>query len=51
MQIELDWDDRARLTELLNEQREAVVSGEITGYGQDKDVEIADIDALIQKLN
>jgi hypothetical protein len=45
------WDvDIDRIIELLEEQRDATRSGSRSGYGQDKDTEIADIDELINTL-
>ncbi len=47
---ELTADQRSRLLDLLQDQRDGVSSGEITGYGQHKDDELTDIDELIAEL-
>lgn len=47
---QLTTDQRARLLDLLNEQREGVANGTITGYGQPQADELADIDELIAEL-
>lgn len=45
------WDmDIDRILELLNEQRDATISGERSGYGQTKEHEVTDIDELIEQL-
>lgn len=43
-------DETARLLDLLGEQYEATKNGECSGYGQDKQDELADIRRLIDKI-
>lgn len=43
-------DETARLLDLLAEQLEATENGELSGYGQDKQDELADIRRLIDKI-
>ena len=50
MRVDLDWDERRRLTELLGEYRDDVYNGHTSGYGQSKEDELSDVDALIRKL-
>lgn len=50
MKIELDWDQRQRLTELLTDQRRETQRGERCGYGQPVEAELEDIDTLLKKL-
>jgi hypothetical protein len=46
------WDvDIDRIIGLLEEQRNATISGDRSGYGQDKDTEVNDINDLINTLS
>jgi hypothetical protein len=45
------WDvDIDRIIELLKEQKAATISGDRSGFGQDKNTEIREIDELIDTL-
>jgi hypothetical protein len=50
MKYDLTAAQRDRLLDLLQDQRDGVSSGEISGYGQTKEYELEDIDALISEL-
>lgn len=50
MRVDLDWDERQRLVELLGEYRDEVHNGRICGFPQSKEDELAEVDALVRKL-
>lgn len=50
MKYELTAAQRGRLLDLLQDYRDGVSSGEISGYGQTREHEIEDIDELITEL-
>ncbi len=50
MNVDLEWDERQRLTELLAEYRRDVASGSISGFHHPVEEELADVDALLAKL-
>lgn len=50
MRVDLDWDERQRIVELLRDQLDDTQSGSRCGYGQEKSLEVSDIDTLIRKL-
>jgi hypothetical protein len=44
--VTLTTDQVERLVDLVNEYRDAVASGEISGYGQSQTDELVDVDTL-----
>lgn len=51
MKIDLDWDDRQRLVELLAGYRREVANGEISGFPHGQEAELAEVDALLLKID
>lgn len=49
--VELSFDQRARLVELLCEELARVECGDVVGLGQDRETEINEISELIEILN
>lgn len=50
MKVELDWDERQALADMVREYRDDVAGGRISGYGQSRENEIASAEALLAKL-
>ena len=48
--IPLYDDQTERILDLLNDYRDGIVSGAISGYGQSKADELYDVDTLIKKF-
>lgn len=50
MHVDLDWDDRQLLVELLRDHREDVIEDDATGYAEAKPDRLARVDSLVSRL-